>query len=219
MRLCVICEGPTEAEFVRVCLEPHLRIFGVVVYPSLLKTRPGKQGGGNVTVERVAKHAQHEYHGSDRLTTLLDFYGVGDAQGRSKVQIETDISQHAAKCIKNFNPQFLIPYVQQYEFEGLLFTDVEKFEWVLDGWNADTRRALLAVRQDFDTPEHINNSRETAPSKRILKIFNQGQYSKVEHGPLIASEIGLPRIRQACPQFHAWLCQLEALGRLPGAAE
>lgn len=32
MRVLVICEGPTEAEFVRVCLQPHLRGFGIDTY-------------------------------------------------------------------------------------------------------------------------------------------------------------------------------------------
>jgi hypothetical protein len=52
IRLLVICEGPTEAEFVGSCLEPHLRDFGLAVHASLLKTRPGKVGGGAVSIER-----------------------------------------------------------------------------------------------------------------------------------------------------------------------
>ncbi len=211
IRLCVICEGPTEAEFVRTCLEPHLRRFNVVTYPSLLKTRPGKQGGGNVTVERVAKHLQHEYRSSDRITTLLDLYGFSKSNERTKIQLESDILTEAGRLIKTFNPEVVIPYVQMYEFEGLLFSDIEQFQWVLDGWNDNAREKLLAIRQAFDTPEDINNSRVTAPSKRILKIFSNGQYSKVEHGSLIASEIGLAQIRAACPQFNHWLCSLEAL--------
>ena len=211
IRLCVICEGSTEAEFVRSCLEPHLRAFDIVTYPSLLKTRPGKQGGGRVTVERVARHLQHEYHGSDHITTLLDLYGFADSQGRTKAQLESDIVSEARRLIKPFDPQVVIPYVQRYEFEGLLFSDIEQFQWVLDGWNKKIRAELLAIRHAFATPEDINDSPETAPSRRILKIFSQGQYSKVEHGPMIASEIGLAQIRAACPDFNEWICRLELL--------
>ncbi len=212
-RLCVICEGPTEAEFVRTCLEPHLRGFNVVAYPSLLKTRPGKQGGGRVTVERVTRHLQHEYHNSDRITTLLDLYGFAESNERSKTQLEKDILTEAKHLIKPFNPQVVLPYVQKYEFEGLLFSDIEQFCWVLDGWSDATRTKLLAIRKAFDTPEDINNSSETAPSKRILKIFDQGEYSKIEHGPIIASEIGIAQIRAACPDFNDWICQLEQMGK------
>lgn len=45
-RLCVICEGQTELEFVNGCLWAYLSTQGVEVYPSTLKTRPGKQVEG-----------------------------------------------------------------------------------------------------------------------------------------------------------------------------
>lgn len=45
-RLCVVCEGQTESEFVNSCLWPYLSRQGIEVYPSTLKTRPGRQGEG-----------------------------------------------------------------------------------------------------------------------------------------------------------------------------
>jgi len=99
-----------------------------------------------------------------------------------------------------------------HEFEALLFSDVEKFAWVLDGWNDAARMALSAIRREFPTPEDINNHPETAPSKRILKVFDGGEYSKTEHGPLIAEDIGIAAIRRECAQFDAWVASLEALG-------
>lgn len=45
-RLCVICEGQTESEFVVDCLWPYLFSQGIEVYPSTLKARPGKKGEG-----------------------------------------------------------------------------------------------------------------------------------------------------------------------------
>ena len=79
MRLCVICEGPTEAEFVKNCLETHLRRYGIYTYPSLLKTKPGRRGGGDVNVTRIIKHLYHEYLLSliikDSINpTISDFY-------------------------------------------------------------------------------------------------------------------------------------------------
>jgi Domain of unknown function (DUF4276) len=66
------------------------------------------------------------------------------------------------------------------------------------------------VRSAFTTPEEINNSRETAPSKRILSILGK-KYDKVLHGAIIAAEIGLPAIRAACPEFNDWVVRLEAM--------
>ena len=100
-----------------------------------------------------------------------------------------------------------------YEFEGLLFSNVEEFQYVTDGWCSDVKNKLLEARNLFPTPEDINNNRETAPSKRILKIFANGEYSKTEHGPIIASAIGLAKIREECPLFNEWVTRLENLGQ------
>ena len=81
-----------------------------------------------------------------------------------------------------------------------------------DGWSDHTKLALEAVADAFETPEEINNNRETAPSKRILRIFPEGSYSKTEHGPLIAESIGIDAIRAKCPAFNAWVGQLQAWG-------
>jgi hypothetical protein len=119
----------------------------------------------------------------------------------------------AELAIHNFDRRFVLPYVQRHEFEGLLFSDIEQFQWVMDGWDEQTRSQLQAVKADFATPEDINNSRITAPSKRILKIFGN-HYDKVVHGSMIASEIGLAAIRAACPEFNNWVATLETMGKL-----
>jgi len=208
-RLCVICEGPTEVEFVKNCLEPYLRPQGLHTYPSLLQAPSGNHRGGRVTVERLGKHLAHEYDRTDRITTLVDYYGFRDAGGSSRAQLEADILAETLKWNPRADKRFILPYVQMYEFEGLLFSDIEQFHYVLDGWNKEARTQLLAIRNAFETPEKINNSKETAPSKRILKIFGEQAYSKTEHGPIIAEEIGLEKIRLQCAQFDEWIKKLE----------
>jgi len=214
-RLCVICEGQTEARFTVTCLQPHLLTLGILAYPAMLKTRPSRKGGGHVSVERVAKHIQLEYAHSDAQTTLLDYYGFRDVQGRTKAQLEQAILEQASRLIQNFDPRFIIPYIQIHEFEALLFSDIEQFKWVVDGWDEKKKTRLQAVRAAFASPEDIDDGPDTAPSKRILKIFNGGEYSKVEHGPLIAEAIGLSCIREHCRNFNAWLSRLEDLRDIP----
>src|SRR5699024_8766407 len=104
-----------------------------------------------------------------------------------------------------------IPYLQMHEFEALLFSDVNCFEYVLDGWNEKVRAQLVQIRQSFTTPECINDSPDTAPSKRILQVFPVGTYNKVIDGPIVAEAIGIERICQECPGFSAWLESLCAL--------
>lgn len=212
IRVCIVCEGPTEVEFVKSCLTPHLVNHGVNAYPTILQAPSGRHRGGSVSVERLARFISHEYHATDRITTLVDFYGFQDANGRSRQALEQAIVDDVERRTTGFDPRFVRPYVQMHEFEGLLFSDVEQFQYVLDGWDDGVRQTLTTVRTQFQTPEDINNNRQTAPSKRIIAAFSGSGYSKTEHGPVIAEAIGLPVIRQQCPQFDSWMSMLEAWG-------
>jgi hypothetical protein len=215
IRVCIVCEGATEVEFVKSCLTPHLLPFGVNAYPTIVRAPSGRHRGGRVTVDRLARFIAHEYSAADRLTTLVDFYGFQDADGRTRQELEQAIADGvAANLTAGFDPRFIRPYVQMHEFEGLLFSDVEQFQCVLDGWSANVRQTLTEIRARFATPEDINNHRETAPSRRILAAFPEGTYSKTEHGPLIADAIGLAVIRQHCPRFDGWVKMLETWGTL-----
>lgn len=211
IRVCIVCEGPTEVEFVKSCLAPYLRDSQVVAFPSLLQAPSGNHRGGRVTVERLVKFISHQYHQADRITTLVDFYGFQDRAVRNRAELEADILAGAARFTTGYDARFVLPYVQMYEFEGLLFTDPHAFEWVEDGWNDYTKRKLEAVTQEFSSPEEINDSRETAPSRRIERIF-EGAYSKTEHGPLIAESIGMDAICAKCPAFSEWVGKLKAWG-------
>lgn len=209
-RVCIVCEGQTEVEFVRSCLAPYLADHRVSAFPSLLQAPSGNHRGGRVTVERLAQFMSHQYHQTDRITTLVDFYGFQDRAGRTRTQLETDIRAAVAARTTNYVPHFVLPYVQMHEFEALLFTDPQAFVWVEDGWNATSEAALKAVAGGFGTPEDINDGPTTAPSKRLLDIFSKGTYSKVEHGPLVAEAIGVETIRNKCPAFNRWVAALQA---------
>lgn len=211
-RVCVVCEGPTEANFVQQCLAPYLAPAGVYAYGSIIQAPSGRHKGGRVTVERLARHMSHEFHAVDRVTTLVDFYGFKDRDGRTRAEIEQAILETTRALTTGFDPRFVLPYVQLHEFEGLLFSDPKAFEWVQDGWSEEVLQALSDVASAFESPEHINDSPQTAPSKRILKIFPDGAYSKTEHGPLIAESIGIDEIRAKCPAFSEWVGKLQAWG-------
>lgn len=209
-RVCVVCEGQTEVEFIKSCVAPYLETEHYCVYPSIIQAPSGRHRGGRVTVERLVDFMRHQYHEANRITTFVDFYGFQDANGRTAAQLEEDILRGLLARGNNIQQHFVLPYVQLHEFEALLFSDIEKFEYVLDGWSAKTRQALSDIRARFATPEDINNHPSTAPSKRILKTFPEGTYSKTEHGPIIAEEIGIDIIRSQCPGFNQWLENLEA---------
>ncbi len=72
---------------------------------------------------------------------------------------------------------------------------------------------LLAIRHEFPTPEDINDSPTTAPSKRIKAVAPA--YDKLLHGVAAASEIGLARMRSECPHFAEWIVFIEAWAAVP----
>ena len=212
-RVLVFVEGQTEETFVRDLLVPYFSRLGIYLTPILAQTSPGHKGGivsyGKVKhqLTRLCRQDQGAY-----VTTMMDYYGlpndfpgldgrVADAHEqvmRLELALQQDIDA----------PNF-IPNLMLHEFEALLFSAPEKFaEWLDD-------QALLApmaaIRAAFATPEHINNSPQTAPSKRILTLVPH--YKKTVDGPLIAEDIGLDAIRAQCPHFNNWIERLLALPR------
>ena len=94
-----------------------------------------------------------------------------------------------------------------HEFEALLFSDCERFGQAI-GYPQLAPR-LQDIRNQFTSPEEIDDSPETAPSKRIAALVPG--YQKPLMGTMAALEIGLSAMRSVCPHFRSWLEQLEAI--------
>ncbi len=105
----------------------------------------------------------------------------------------------------SFNPIRFIPFVMMHEFEALLFSDCVAFSRAID--RPDLEGKFQSIRNEFTTPEDINDSPVKAPSKRIDDL--EPRYQKPLKGLLAAQAIGLTRIQQECPHFRAWLNQLK----------
>lgn len=209
-RLAITVEGPSEEDFVKQVIAPHLYDFEVYSTPRLVgEARSRSKRGGNVTVERVASDLATNYHNFDFVTSLVDFYGFKDKGTRTVEQLEVDIAQEVAKRLQSsWDARKVISYVQRHEFEGLLFSQVNGFSSVL-GADESVLGRLESIRSQFPSPEDINDNRTTAPSKRIKQIIPK--YNKRVNGPLIAQEIGLATIRAQCPRFNEWLTRIEGL--------
>ncbi len=201
-RVAISVEGSTEEAFVKDILRDHLVEKGIVVRPILL--------GGNITVQRLASYMANLFWESDFVTSLVDFYGFRDKGEKTIEELEKDIFNEVAKKTRrgNWDQRRIFPYIQQYEFEGLLFSNVESFRPV-PGVDEECLTRLGQIRQQFETPEHVNDNSTTAPSKRIKALIPK--YNKVLHGPLVAGETGLNKIRNECPRFNGWLSHLESL--------
>lgn len=213
-RVYLLVEGQTEEAFVNELLTPYYARLGLYLFPILVRTSPGYKGGV-VSYAKVKPQIEKlcKQHTTAHVTTLFDLYALpSDFPGKSSPAYPLAGSGHhkatflehqwaADAAQRNF-----FPYLQVHEFEALLFVRIEAFApWTDD----DSVLAPLQRVRDNTAPEDINDSPQTAPSKRILAAMPH--YQKTLHGPIIACDIGLDAIRASCPHFNAWLCQLERL--------
>ena len=205
IRLAIVVEGPTEEAFVKEALFHHLLPIGVAPTPFLIGQR-----GGNVTVERLALDLANSSWDFDFVTSLVDFYGFRDRGPREVDALESRIDEAVDRRIgRSWNQSRVFSYVQRYEFEGLLFSDVSAFSRLRQTSDMMLRE-LQQIRSQFPTPEDINDNIDTAPSKRITNVVPG--YNKRIDGPELATVIGLNRMSSECPRFQAWLARMESLG-------
>ena len=136
-------------------------------------------------------------------------FRLRDKENLTRCELERLIDEDVYRKInRSWDQTRVFSYVQRYEFEGLLFSDVSVFEGRIDV-PVDSVKALRDIRTRFCTPEDINDDKDTAPSKRIKGLIPT--YNKVVDGSLLAMEMGLSKIRAECPRFDAWVTRLENL--------
>lgn len=217
-RVHIICEGQTEEMFVAEVLAPEFVHLDIYLLPALVG-KPGHKGG-NLKFEHLLTDVRARLGDSSAFcTTFFDFYGLpSNFSGKEQALQHPSITKKAA-CIKEALTASLatkldasglrrfIPYVQMYEFEGLLFSAPEKLAQACE--NPGLIPSLIAIRQQFPTPEDINNSPHSAPSKRILQL--QPGYDKPLHAAIAALDTGLDVIRRECGLFNQWLNEIAAL--------
>jgi hypothetical protein len=212
-RIYLLVEGQTEEAFVGELLTPHYARLGLYLTPIIVSTSPGHKGGV-VSYAKVKPQISRLCRQDSRakVSTLFDLYALPiDFPGKADAGYPANGSgvQKAdyleARLKQDINEGNFLPNLLVHEFEALLFSDPQKFaEWTDD----DAVVTTLAAAVQGHAPEDINDSRLTAPSKRVLAVMPE--YQKTFHGPLIACEIGLDAMRQACPHFNAWLELLES---------
>jgi len=225
-RLLVHVEGQTEESFVNEVLKERLIQFGYEGVGARLlgnarqRDRRGGARGWDTVKRDIIGHLKQD---PDCIaTTMVDYYGLPQSgskawPGRAAATaiVVTDKGPHIEAALLNdlandmgtgFDRRRFLPFVVVHEFEGLLFSDCPAFARAVG--RAALSTPLQDIRNQFDTPEHINDSPTTAPSKRVEALIPG--YEKPLLGTLAALEIGLDSIRAACAHFRAWLDELDA---------
>lgn len=214
----VLVEGPTEQRFVKQLLAPYMADRGVYL-TSIILDKPGEKGG-DVKFARARKDiGRHlKQRGDTWVTLLVDYYGIkSDWPGYAESKRQTDHTQKAAimnlataeqvqSIFPDQNPEIrFIPYVSMHEIEALYFSDPATLAEMI----GVAQQKIDAILEECTEPEKINDNSITAPSKRLVALSKR--FKKTSTGIAIASEIGIQKMRLACPLFDAWLIKLESL--------
>ena len=224
-RLLIHVEGETEEAFVNDVLRQHLYRLGyTAVAARIMGTAQERARRGGIVSWAIARQRILNNLRADSelvITTMVDYYGMpSDWPGRSNPFTAAMSVSNRAEEIENallqdicdemgtdFNPDRFIPYVMMHEFEAMLFSDCQAFGTAIG--RVDLSASFQAIRDEFGSPEAIDDSPSTAPSKCIEELFPE--YDKLVGGTVGLLSIGLDTIRNQCPHFDAWLHRLETL--------
>ncbi len=216
----VFAEGPSDEQFIKRVVAPALRHLQIFLKPQTLNTSRDARGGA-VNLDRLKFNARNTLRQKPDavLTTFLDLYGLDPSfpgftehQGKDIYQRTQSLELALHVVLVGYvgcRPERFIPHIQPYEFEGLLFADTEALTATEPEW-ANCWEKLAAIRAAFPTPEHINDSYETKPAKRLENILHP-TYKKTRHGPLAAEKVTLATMERECVHFRSWMEKLRNL--------
>jgi hypothetical protein len=216
-----IVEGKTEQIFIERILAPYLGYKDIGIRATQV-SKPGEKGG-DVRFSHVKRDLRiHLKQRSDTyVTTFIDYYGIKEWPGLELVppqalpaQIADTINEATKVQVISLFPdqqvgRRFIPYIAVHEFEALLFSDAR----ILASQLGINESMVVEVISECGSPEAINNSPQTAPSKRLEAWSTPGKFLKTTMGITIAEEIGIEKIRNECPLFNNWINIFEEIQR------
>ena len=211
-RLVFIVEGETEEAFVNTILRPYFQGCGCYNPVQCFKIKH-TQGGmhkysyvRNDVLNTIYEHdvivttmfdlyaLPHSFPGYEESQTIEDHLKrVEFLEGKMK----EDLEQNQKRQFNNY-----IPYIQLHEFEALVFSSANGFEALFED-DEMNYKGIREVIDAFPNPEDINDSPETAPSKRMQKLILG--YNKVAYGISLIEYIGIETILKKCPHFRKWI--------------
>lgn len=210
-RLIIITEGPTEKRFVDMVLAPFLYKKGIYSVSATSIKKKGEKGGF-VNYQHLKNHLKN-FLDSEKdivITTLIDFFRIPNTVPKynevgSFNQVDDRISHLEQAMQEDINDERFIAYIQKHEFEALLFSSNEGFEFQFD--NAKMISQLKEIINEFINPEEINSRPEYSPSNRIINILKSYgiKYDKPEDGETISLVVGIDAMIERCPRFKAWI--------------
>ena len=220
--LYVFCEGATEQGFCKQVFQRHFLQFDCCIH-AIRIAHSRHHGvidrGGIGKYETLRFDIQSTIKSRKQnqgvyFTTMIDLYGLpGDFPGRSdQVRNPQNPRPYCEALEQAFAAEIgddrFVPHLQLHEYETLLYSDPDAFEISFDDCDGAIA-GLKKIVAEFQEIERIDDGELTAPSKRIIGLFDAYEGMKVIAGPDIAEYIGLAKLRDHCPHFGDWVHRLE----------
>ena len=209
----IYCEGQTEESFVNAVLYPYFANMDIYVTPIIHKTKrtPTKSYKGGVIDYKPIKDELIILCKNPNVfvTTMFDYYGMPNntpAIDHTDTDLYKRIEYIEQAITNDIGCNNLSFNLLVHEFEGLLFSEPQAFSTIA---NDKAVEKLQAMRASAETPEHINNSVSTAPSKRIESVISD--YTKVRQGIIVAKNIGINKMLSECKHFADWIDKIKSL--------
>ena len=216
-RVIIICEGDTEKEFCTKLLSSYFTSKNIFLNSPLIKKSMGGVVKWSELRKQILLHLKNDKKAF--VTTLIDYYGLhakykfpgwDDSITIQDKNSRMDFLEKAmSESIDDSLRHRYLPYIQLHEFEGLLFNNIEIFFEQIPATELIGIDELKKTFEEFDDPEMINDTKETSPSHRLMRIING--YNKIVYGNILADAIGLENIRKKCNRFNKWLQKIEDL--------
>lgn len=210
----ILVEGQTEEIFVNTILQPYFAQQSIFLNATMVCTRKKSNvrshRGGISDYDQVKRDLLRLNQSThfDVITTFFDFYGL-PANFPGMNQIPSGNCYQKVEHLEDafsadINNTKFFPFIMLHEFESMIFCDPLS----LSNFFSELKlERLKRITEAYSSPEEINNSAQTSPSKRILNEIKD--YQKTLHGPISIKNIGLEKIRNLCPHFSSWMDKLE----------
>lgn len=215
--LYIVVEGETELEFVNKLLIPYFYAKNLNTYIQGLKITMRGGGNGFNNMEHLKREIKPLIFNENKpiITTMIDYYGINSEKkmpNYSQYMLEIDTNKRIELMEKEINTQvqniqpypFFIPNILKHEMETLFFANPESFE--IES-NPKIKEKVFEIYNQYADIENINYTPQGAPSKRLIKIYEEcgEKYQKITNGIDIALLTGIDEILNKCKRFKKWI--------------
>jgi len=229
--LCVLCEGKTELLFCKEVLQTYLWGKDIAVFPTCLMTNKKMNARGGITsydqvlrdIGLMLKQHRDNKENIYWFTTMFDLYALPcefpmyqESINMSPYERVHAIQEAFAQDVVtrySIDKNRFIPYIQLHEFEALVLCNINHLKMLYPRSSKPLERLEQSIQKEYyGNTEMVNNSPQTAPSKRIITALSDFyHYDKPQSGKETTLNMGIDKLRVRCKHFSMWINAIDKI--------